>query len=127
MSHPRQIGLYDPSYEHDACGVAFVAHLSGAQRHETVTRALTALANLEHRGAAGADVDTGDGAGILVQIPDAFFRAELDALPRPGAYAVGTCFLPHDGGARRELEQIVERAVAAEGQRLLCWRDVPFD
>ena len=127
LPHPQPIGLYDPSLEHDACGVAFVAHLSGGQSHETVTRALTALANLEHRGAAGADADTGDGAGILVQVPDAFFRAELDALPPLGAYAVGTCFLPQDGGARRELEQIVEGAVAAEGQRLLCWRDVPFD
>ncbi len=127
LPHPQPIGLYDPSLEHDACGVAFVAHLSGGQSHETVTRALTALANLEHRGAAGADADTGDGAGILVQVPDAFFRAELDALPPPGAYAVGTCFLPQDDGARLELEQIVEGAVAAEGQRLLCWRDVPFD
>jgi glutamate synthase domain-containing protein 1 len=77
----RQPGLYDPSFEHDACGVAFVARLDAIPSHETVERALVALANLEHRGAAGADKDTGDGAGILVQIPDAFFRREIRGLP----------------------------------------------
>jgi len=113
----RQPGLYDPSFEHDACGVAFVARLDGAPSHETVERALVALANLEHRGAAGADKDTGDGAGILVQIPDAFFRALIPGLPR--VYGVGTCF-----GERCEA---IEEAIAAEGQDLICWRDVPFD
>ncbi|HEY5098818.1 MAG TPA: glutamate synthase large subunit [Gaiellaceae bacterium] len=116
----RQPGLYDPSFEHDACGVAFVARLDGVPSHETVERALIALANLEHRGAAGADADTGDGAGILVQIPDAFFRGELgDRLPPAGQYGVGTCF-----GERCEA---IEDAIAAEGQELICWRDVPFD
>ena len=91
MPH-RQTGLYDPSFEHDACGVAFVARLDGEPSHETVERALVALANLEHRGAAGADKDTGDGAGILVQIPDAFFRREIPGLPPAGSYGVGTCF-----------------------------------
>ncbi len=116
----RQPGLYDPSFEHDACGVAFVARLDGVPSHETVERALVALANLEHRGAAGADADTGDGAGILVQIPDAFFRGEIgERLPPAGHYGVGTCF-----GERCEA---IEAAIAAEGQDLICWRDVPFD
>src|SRR5437763_6989852 len=91
MQTPKQ-GLYDPAYEHDACGVAFVAKLDAEPSHETVVRALTALANLEHRGAQGADANTGDGAGILVQLPDAFLRGELgDALPPAGAYGVGVC------------------------------------
>src|SRR5207244_10693039 len=91
--HPRPTdsGLYDSAYEHAACGVAFVARLDSVPSHETVLRALTALENLEHRGASGADADTGDGAGILVQIPDALFRSELAVeLPRPGAYGVGS-------------------------------------
>src|SRR4051812_49568825 len=94
-------GLYDPAFEHDACGVAFVARLDAVPTHEAVSRALTALENLEHRGAAGADADTGDGAGILVQMPHAFLRggAEL-RLPEPGAYGVGGCFLPPRGAPR---------------------------
>ncbi len=115
----RQPGLYDPSFEHDACGVAFVARLDGVPSHEAVERALVALANLEHRGAAGADKDTGDGAGILVQIPDAFFRGEIPGLPQPGLYGVGTCF-----GERCDA---IEAAIEEEGQRLVCWRDVPVD
>jgi len=116
----RQPGLYDPSFEHDACGVAFVARLDGVPSRETVERALTAVTNLEHRGAAGADKDTGDGAGILVQVPDAFFRGILgDALPPAGRYGVGTCF-----GERCDA---LEAAIEQEGQRLVCWRDVPFD
>jgi glutamate synthase (NADPH/NADH) large chain/glutamate synthase (ferredoxin) len=122
------VGLYDPAYEHDSCGVAFVARLDGAASHETVRRALTAVANLAHRGASGADADTGDGAGILVRLPDALFRTLLGSdLPQPGAYGVGTCFLPQDAARRAELERIVEDAVAREGQRLVCWRDVPVD
>src|SRR5436309_7431914 len=93
----RQNGLYDRSFEHDACGVAFVARLDGVPSHETVERALTALANLVHRGAAGADARTGDGAGILLQLPDAFFREVLDTeLPPLGRYGVAVCFLPPD-------------------------------
>jgi glutamate synthase domain-containing protein 2/glutamate synthase domain-containing protein 1/glutamate synthase domain-containing protein 3 len=115
----RQPGLYDPTFEHDACGVAFVARLDGVPSHETVERALVALANLEHRGAAGADKDTGDGAGILVQVPDAFFRGEIPDLPQPGLYGVGTCF-----GERCDA---IETAIEQEGQRLVCWRDVPVD
>ena len=125
---PSKTGLYDPAFEHDSCGVALVARLSGEPSRETVVKALTALSNLEHRGAHGADADTGDGAGILVQIPDAFFRAVFgDRLPPAGAYGVGTCFLPQAGEARRALEQLVEQTVAAEGQVLIGWRDVPIE
>ncbi|MGI8422229.1 MAG: glutamate synthase subunit alpha, partial [Gaiellaceae bacterium] len=125
----RKIGLYDPAYEHDACGVAFVARLDGAPAsHETIARALTALSNLEHRGATGADVDTGDGAGILIQVPDAFLRAELDvALPAAGSYGVATCFLPQDDAERARLEALVADTVIAEGQEVLVWRDVPVE
>jgi len=120
LPHPRPTGLYDPSFEHDACGVAFVVRPDGRRSHETVERALTALANLEHRGAAGADKDTGDGAGILVQVPDAFFRAELgDVLPPAGEYGVGTLF--------GDDVEAVEAAIEQEGQRLVAWRDVPID
>src|SRR3954454_23379477 len=121
-------GLYDPAFEHDACGVAFVARLDAVPTHEAVSRALTALENLEHRGAAGADPDTGDGAGILVQMPDAFLRAVAGLrLPPRGAYGVGVCFLPQRASRRVELEQLLEETVAAEGQTVLGWRDVPID
>ena len=99
---PGRHGLYDPSFEHDACGVAFVARLDATPLHETVSRALEALENLEHRGAAGADPDTGDGAGILLQLPDEFLRDVIgDGLPAAGRYGVAMCFLPPDE-ARRE-------------------------
>jgi glutamate synthase domain-containing protein 2/glutamate synthase domain-containing protein 1/glutamate synthase domain-containing protein 3 len=117
----KRVGLYDPAYEHDACGVAFVARLDAAPSHETVRRALTALSNLEHRGASGADAETGDGAGILLQIPHKLFGLE------PGRYGVGSVFLPRDPARRRELEELLERVVAEEGQRFLGWRDVPVD
>ena len=121
----KAVGLYDPAYEHDACGVAFVARLGASPSHETIERALTALGNLEHRGAQGADADTGDGAGILLAVPDALLRAELGAaLPAPGAYGVATCFLP-TGDDR--FERLLEETVEAEGQRVLAWRDVPVE
>jgi glutamate synthase domain-containing protein 1 len=123
----ERVGLYDPAYEHDACGVAFVARLDGKRSHETVVRALAALENLEHRGASGADAYTGDGAGILLQIPHLLFAGELDGLPEPGRYGVGSFFLPHDEARRAELEALVEQVVADEGQRFLGWRDVPVD
>jgi len=125
---PQADGLYDPRYEHDACGVAMVARLDNVPSHDVVVRALEALDNLEHRGAEGADVKTGDGAGILVQIPDAFLRAVCPfELPAPGAYGVGVCFLPRDAALRRKLEQLLELNVRVEGQRVLGWRDVPID
>jgi glutamate synthase domain-containing protein 2/glutamate synthase domain-containing protein 1/glutamate synthase domain-containing protein 3 len=125
---PHADGLYDPRFEHDACGVAMVARLDNAPSHEVVVRALEALDNLEHRGAEGADVRTGDGAGILVQLPDRFFRGIVDfELPEPGRYGVGVCFLPHDRTHREQIEQLIERNVRAEGQRVLGWRDVPVD
>jgi glutamate synthase domain-containing protein 2/glutamate synthase domain-containing protein 1/glutamate synthase domain-containing protein 3 len=120
-------GLYDPAYEHDACGVAFVARLDGTASHETVARALTAVANLEHRGAAGADALTGDGAGIIVRLPDVFFRAVVPGLPPLGSYGVAVCFLPRDERRRGELERLLETTVDEEGQRVVAWRDVPVD
>jgi len=124
----ERVGLYDPAYEHDACGVAFVARLDGGRTRETVDRAIQALENLEHRGAEGADPNTGDGAGILMQIPDAFFRDVAGGeLPPEGAYGVGVVFLPQDEARSAEFEACIDRAVAAEGQRVVCWRDVPTD
>jgi glutamate synthase domain-containing protein 2/glutamate synthase domain-containing protein 1/glutamate synthase domain-containing protein 3 len=125
---PRAVGLYDPSFEHDACGVGMVARLDNRPTHEVIARAITALENLEHRGASGADPRTGDGAGILMQMPDELLRAVVDfELPPLGSYGVLMCFLPTDAEARASLEQLLERTVEAEGQRLLGWRDVPVD
>src|ERR1700730_10981632 len=105
----RAVGLYDPAYEHDACGVAFVARLDGVPSHETVERALTALVNLKHRGAAGAAARAAGGAGILLRLPDAFFRAVVHPeLPPPGRYGVAVCFLPPDASRRAELERLLE-------------------
>ena len=108
-ARPTQpVGLYDPSYEHDACGVAMVARLSGDPCHETVQRAVVALENLEHRGAAGADPNTGDGAGMLLQLPDELLRAVIGSdLPPPGRYGVAVCFLPQDDERRAELEALL--------------------
>ena len=124
-------GLYDPAYEHEACGVGFVASVKGQASHEIVTQALQILKNLDHRGAVGADPLCGDGAGILIQIPDAFFRAEMAKqnilLPPAGDYGVGMIFLPREHASRRACEQELERVVKAEGQVVLGWRDVPVD
>ncbi len=121
-------GLYDGAHEHDACGVAFVATLSGEPRRDVVDKALTALHNLDHRGASGSEVDSGDGAGILMQVPDAFLRAVCDVeLPRHGAYAVGTAFLPADDEEAGKARAAVERLATEEGMRVLGWRDVPVD
>src|SRR5579875_1368755 len=95
-------GLYDPRFEHDACGFAFVARLDAEPSNDVVLRALDALERLEHRGAAGADADTGDGAGIAIQLPDAFFRAQVPGLPPLGRYGVAVCFLPRDARRREE-------------------------
>ena len=127
-SGPGTQGLYDGSYEHDACGVGFVADLAGRKDHAAVSHALTVLCNLEHRGAQGSDPDTGDGAGILTQIPDAFFRAVCGfALPEPGRYAAGMVFLPAAAGERAAAVGVIERLAGQEGLTVLGWRDVPHD
>ena len=118
-------GLYDPRFEHDACGVGFVADLSGRGGHDVVARALRVLCNLEHRGAKGGDPGTGDGAGILTQIPDEFFRATCDfGLPEVGAYAAGMAFFSAE---RHLVTPALTRLAAAEGLTILGWREVPFD
>ncbi len=125
---PPKQGLYDPANEHDACGVGFVAHIKGEKRHEIIRQGLTILERLHHRGAVGADPRAGDGAGVLLQLPDAFFRAVVHfSLPVEGEYAVGMLFLPRDAAARADAQRVVEGFVALEGQRLLGWRDVPVD
>ncbi|MEF2277495.1 glutamate synthase-related protein [Deinococcus sp. YIM 134068] len=127
----EQHGLYRADGEHDACGVGFIAHMRGHKAHHIVTQGLRILENLDHRGAVGADELMGDGAGILIQIPDEFYRAEMGkqgvTLPRPGEYGVGMVFLPKEHASRLACEQELERAIRAEGQVLLGWRDVPVD
>ncbi|WP_406243411.1 glutamate synthase large subunit [Streptomyces anulatus] len=121
---PAQQGMYDPRNEHDACGVGFVATLTGVASHELVEQALTVLRNLEHRGATGSEPDSGDGAGILCQVPDAFLRAETTfELPEAGSYAVGIAFLPADDST--EAVRTIEEIAAQEGLKVLGWRDVP--
>ncbi len=124
-------GLYRPEAEKDACGVGFVAHIKGQRTHAIVQQGLKILENLDHRGAVGADKLMGDGAGILIQIPDEYYRAEMAAqgvnLPPPGEYGVGMIFLPKEHASRLACIQELERAVKAEGQVLLGWRDVPVD
>jgi len=131
LSAPKKQGLYDPAHEHDACGVGFVAHIKNRKSHDIVEKGLEILLRLTHRGAAGADPREGDGAGILIQIPDTFFRAitpELGFnLPEEGEYGVGMVFLPKDESHRKSCEEIVEQTIADEGQFFLGWRDVPCD
>lgn len=126
-----QRGLYSSGSEHDACGVGFVADLKGRQSHRTIEDALLILRNLDHRGAVGADPLCGDGAGILIQIPDAFYREKMAAqgvvLPAPGDYGVGVIFLPQEAASRAACEEELERSVRREGQVVLGWRDVPVD
>src|SRR4051812_28849558 len=141
MSHAAQIqaeiqdlaehGLYRPGNEKDACGLGFVAHIKGQKAHHIVQQGLKILENLDHRGAVGADKLMGDGAGILIQIPDEFYREEMASLgidlPPPGEYGVGMIFLPKEHASRLACQQELERAVKAEGQVVLGWRDVPVD
>ena len=123
---PIAHGLYDPRFEHDACGVSFVANIKGVRSREIVTLGITALCNMEHRGATGAEADTGDGAGILIQVPDAFLRAVAGfELPAMGKYAVGIAFLPADPVRTATAIETVERIVVEEGLRPLGWRVVP--
>ncbi|MBK9677019.1 MAG: glutamate synthase large subunit [Betaproteobacteria bacterium] len=128
---PARQGLYDPANEHDACGLGFIAHIKGQKTHAIVNQALLILRNLTHRGATGADPLQGDGAGILIQLPDAFLRRACGrqglTLPAVGQYGVGMVFLPKEPASRMACEQEIERAVAGEGQILLGWRDVPTD
>ena len=128
---PAAQGLYDPRNEHDACGVGFVAHIKGKRSHSIVEHGLLILKNLDHRGAVGADALMGDGAGILLQMPDQLYRDELAklgvTLPPPGEYGVGMVFLPKEQASRLACEQEIERATRAENQVVLGWRDVPVD
>jgi glutamate synthase domain-containing protein 2/glutamate synthase domain-containing protein 1/glutamate synthase domain-containing protein 3 len=128
---PQRQGLYDPAQERDACGVGFVANVRGERSHDVIHKGIQVLVNLEHRGACGCDPETGDGAGVLIQQPDAFWRREARRLgfelPQAGGYAVGMTFLARDADAARAQEALFERAAAAEGQRVLGWRDVPVE
>jgi glutamate synthase domain-containing protein 2/glutamate synthase domain-containing protein 1/glutamate synthase domain-containing protein 3 len=128
---PSARGLYDPAHEHDACGVGFVADIKGRRSHTIVRQALQVLINLEHRGACGCEVNTGDGAGILIQIPDTFLRKEATRLgwdlPAERGYGAGLVFLPTHPETRAVLEQLFEQIVVEEGQRVIGWRDVPTD
>ena len=126
---PPAQGLYDPAHEHDACGIGFVASISGQKSHEIIRKGIQVLLNLAHRGACGCDPETGDGAGVLIQIPHAFFARECEKLgfrlPGPGAYGVGMIFLPVEKHPRLQCEGILERIVKEEGLTLLGWRDTP--
>ncbi len=128
---PEPQGLYDPRNEHDACGVGFVADIHNRKSHDIIRQGLQILANIEHRGAVGADPKAGDGAGLLMQIPHAFFAAEAErlgfSLPEPGEYGVGYIFAPKDAAGQAGIREEVERYVTAEGQHVLGWRDVPVD
>jgi glutamate synthase (NADPH/NADH) large chain len=126
QTYPGPSGLYDPRFEHDSCGVSFVAHMRGVKSNELVVTGLNALCNLEHRGATGAEPDTGDGAGILLQVPDRFLREVVDFdLPADGAYAVGIAFLPVDAVACEKAMAAIESIAIEEGLIVLGWRDVP--
>jgi glutamate synthase (NADPH/NADH) large chain len=125
---PAAAGLYDPRFEHDACGVSFVANVKGLRSRRIVELSIGALCNMEHRGATGAEPDTGDGAGILIQVPDAFLRAVVGFdLPPAGRYAVGLAFLPADAASAEKAQSTIETIVADEGLTVLGWREVPVD
>jgi len=128
---PLKQGLYDPQFERDACGLAIITNINGIKSHEIIRQAMTALFNLDHRGASGAEANTGDGAGVLIQIPHKFFQkvcAERDIdLPKPGDYGVGMVFLPPDLTQRRACERDLEKIIKEEGQELLGWRTVPIN
>ena len=125
---PSSVGLYNPAYEHDACGVAMVVDMHGRRSRDIVDKAITALLNMEHRGAAGAEPNSGDGAGILLQVPDAFLRAVVDfELPPEGSYATGIAFLPQSAREAVAACEALEKIVATEGLTVLGWREVPTD
>src|SRR5262245_24166062 len=128
---PEKQGLYDPQFEHDSCGVGFIVDMHGRKSHTIVRNAMQVLINLEHRGAKGCEVNTGDGAGITMQVPDKFLRIEAGKLgidlPKPGRYGVGMVFLPRNPDSRRQCEELLAAAVTKSGQSVLGWRDVPTD
>ena len=128
---PPKQGLYDPQFEHDACGVGFIAHIKGRKSHQIVRDALQILLNLDHRGACGCEANTGDGAGILLQMPHKFFqKVSVEAqikLPELGQYGAGMIYLPRDPVERANCEKILENIIKEEGQALLGWRTVPTD
>ena len=128
---PEKQGLYDPQFEHDSCGVGFIVDMLGRKSHTIVRKALQVLINLEHRGAKGCEINTGDGAGITMQVPDEFLRTEAKKigirLPVAGRYGVGMVFLPRDPESRRRCEEVFTAAVERTGQKVLGWRDVPTD
>ena len=128
LAFPEKQGLYDPDNEHDACGMGFVVNVKGIQSHSIILQGLEVLENIEHRGACGCEPNTGDGAGILTQVPDRFFRSicEFD-LPEKGKYGVGVIFMPRDEAQREICFAVFEKVVSDEGQKLLGWRAVPVD
>ena len=130
MQPPSAQGLYHPRYEHDACGVGFVVNLNGEKSHDIIRKGLDVLINLTHRGACGCDPETGDGAGVLIEIPHEFFASECAtlgfSLPDPGRYAVGMMFLPVEQKQRLLCEGIFERIAGEEGLAILGWRDTPL-
>ncbi len=131
MGYPAQHGLYSPAFEHDACGIGMIVDIAGRRSHEIVSQALRILLNLEHRGGTGAEPDTGDGAGILTQLPHALLERECHllgiGLPAPGRYGVGMLFLSQDEGRRAAAESVFEAIVRGQGQRFLGWRSVPVN
>ena len=131
ISAPPKQGLYDPQFEHDACGLGFVVHMKGQKSHQIVSDALKILVNLDHRGACGAEPNTGDGAGILIQLPHEFLVAQTSKLgfklPEPGNYGVGMIFLPKDKTERENIKNTFSKIISDEGQTVLGWRDVPTD
>src|SRR6266498_1071139 len=128
---PKAQGLYHPSHEHDACGMGFIINLNGDKSHDIIRKGIEILINLTHRGACGCDPETGDGAGILIQIPHKFFARECATLgfelPEPGKYGVGMTFLPVETQPRLQAEGILERVIREEGLSVLGWRDTPVD
>ncbi len=131
LGPPQKQGLYDPQFEHDACGVGFVVNMKGRKSHSLVEQALQILVNLDHRGACGCEANTGDGAGILMQMPHEFFKVATDKsgfkLPNQGQYGVGMLFMPKDPGERETVKSVLAKIIAEEGQILLGWRDIPTD
>ncbi|ADO84019.1 glutamate synthase large subunit [Ilyobacter polytropus] len=124
---PKQQGLYVPEFEKDNCGIGLIAQIKGQKTHDIVKKGIEILEKMEHRGAVGADPDTGDGAGILIQIPDKLFRSEIKELPEFGDYGVGMIFFPQENSEREKCKKLIEKIIKDEGQEFLAWRDVPVD